>query len=402
MTKLVLYAPIHSRSGYGDHARESARALVKLNRWDVKILPCAWGNTPLSVSTPDLDPITINQMTEQPDIWVMLTVPNEARAMGKHRNILWTAGMETTLISQPWVEGCNRMDLVIATSEHSKKVIEATEWTSNQGHVSKVTKPVVSLFEGLDEDIWNPDMRYNKSGTISKLLKSVKSDFNFLFVGHWLKGDHRHDRKDVGGMLEAYKKAFSDMPSFTQPGLIMKTSGAGFSVTDRTNILNRIKSVVGDMPNIHLVHGELTVEEMRDLYLHPKVKASVSFTHGEGYGRPLQEAAACGLPVIAPNWSGQADFLQGKHIPLAGKLENVHDSAVWENMILKESQWFYADVDFGAKVLKKVHKDYDRFEKKAKSLQKDILTNFTFSKMTEKLGEIMDQHAGVTVKKLKF
>lgn len=401
MTKLTLYAPIHSRSGYGDHAREIARSLVKLNRWEVTILPCPWGGTPLSVMTPDLNKYTITHLKEQPDIWIMLTVPPEFQRNGKYANIGITAGMETTLISQPWVEGCNRMDLIIATSEHSKKVIEGTQWTSNKGDVLRVDKPVVSLFEGLDENIWNRDMKYSRSGQVANLLRGVKPKFNFLFVGHWLQGEQRHDRKDVAGLLQAYHKAFRDVPSFKQPGLIMKTSGAGFSVNDRENMLNKIMSIT-DMPNIHLIHGELSETEMRDLYLHPKVKAFVSFTHGEGYGRPLQEAAACGLPVLAPNWSGQADFLQAKHIPLAGKLENVHQSAVWENMILKESQWFYVDVDYAAKVMKKVFDQYEKFEPKARLLQREILNNFTHTKMTEKLGEIMNEYAGVSVKKLAF
>ena len=48
---------------------------------------------------------------------------------------------------------------------------------------------------------------------------------------------------------------------------------------------------------------------MANLYAHPKIKAYVSLTHGEGYGLPLFEAAYHGIPIIAPDWSGHLDFL---------------------------------------------------------------------------------------------
>ena len=53
----------------------------------------------------------------------------------------------------------------------------------------------------------------------------------------------------------------------------------------------------------------MTDEEIHSLYLHGKIKSFVSFTHGEGFGLPLFEAAYSGLPVVAPGWSGQCDFL---------------------------------------------------------------------------------------------
>lgn len=397
---MVVYAPINSRSGYGDHSREIVRALMRLHKWDVRILPCGWGNTPLNVDTPDLNPFVIRQLTFQPDIWVMITVPNEFQPQGKYKSIGITAGMETTGISKEWVDGCNRMDLVITTSEHSKNVILNTEWTSNTGDKIKVHKPVEVLFEGLDETIWTGPQP-PVSNALKKILKDLPQKQNFLFVGHWLKGDHRHDRKDVGGLIEAYRDTFKDYPEYKRPGLVLKTSGAGFSVTDREMILNRIQSIYG-APSIHLLHGDLTEAEMRYLYSHNKMTAMVSFTHGEGYGRPLQEAAACGLPVIAPNWSGQVDFLKGRHIPLVGQLQPVHPSAVWDNMIIKESQWFYADLNYASKVMKKVADKPDHFKQKAKLLQKDILDNFTFTKMTEKLDSILTEHAGVKFAPLQF
>ena len=82
-------------------------------------------------------------------------------------------------------------------------------------------------------------------------------------------------------------------------------------ITDKSRI-NSIKSEFPEdweLPNVYLLHGDLLAEEMNYLYNHPKVKCFISLTHGEGYGRPLQEATMTGLPVIASNWSGHLDFL---------------------------------------------------------------------------------------------
>ena len=63
-----------------------------------------------------------------------------------------------------------------------------------------------------------------------------------------------------------------------KPGLIMKTSGAGFSILDRENMLNKIKEIKdgikGELPNIYLLHGDFLDEEMNELYNHPKGKSS--------------------------------------------------------------------------------------------------------------------------------
>ena len=107
----------------------------------------------------------------------------------------------------------------------------------------------------------------------------------------------------------------------------MKTSGATLSILDREAILHKINvikaNIKGDLPNIYLIHGDFSDDEMNGIYNHPKVKAHVTFTHGEGFGRPLLEASISQKPVIAPNWSGHTDFLpKGTAVLLNGTLEN--------------------------------------------------------------------------------
>ena len=100
---------------------------------------------------------------------------------------------------------------------------------------------------------------------------------------------------------------------------------------------------------MYLLHGDLTEKEMASLYNHPKVKVHVSFTKGEGFGRPLLEASLSGKPVIAPGWSGHLDFLDpNDSILLGGHLNDVHDSAIWDKVIIKGSKWFDIDPNMAA------------------------------------------------------
>ena len=75
---------------------------------------------------------------------------------------------------------------------------------------------------------------------------------------------------------------------------------------------------------------------MNALYNHPKIKAMVSFTKAEGFGRPLLEFSSIGKPVISPHYSGQKDFLKQEFIcALPGELTPIHSSAKNDYLIQK-------------------------------------------------------------------
>ena len=43
---MLICAPVSSRSGYGDHARDLVRAFLKIDKFDIKIQDVNWGETP--------------------------------------------------------------------------------------------------------------------------------------------------------------------------------------------------------------------------------------------------------------------------------------------------------------------------------------------------------------------
>ena len=398
---LVFQAPVGTRSGYGERSRDLVRALIALDKYDIKIINTRWGNTPMNALT-DADEdiysrLLTQQLQSQPDIFMQVTVPNEFQPLGKF-NIGVTAGIETNMCDASWIEGCNRMNLVLASSEHAKKVFETTEYNKVDQRTQQVvgklnlTTPVEILFEGIRLDKFKKE--YTKQLNIESIFKDIKEDFCYLFVGHWLPGSFGEDRKNVSGLIKTFYEAFKDRSN--APALILKTSAGAPSVIDRIDLINRInqiKASVGSniLPNVYLAYGDFTEEEMNDLYNHPKVKAHVSFTKGEGFGRPLMEAALTSKPIITTNWSGHLDFLNPESsILLTGNLTKVHKSASWKGVLNEDAEWFSVDYNQAVAYLKDVHKNYKTYVEKSRKTYHHIKTNFSFEAMTEKLGSILN------------
>jgi len=400
---LVFQAPIATRSGYGDHSRDILKSLFELDKYDVKIVPTRWGNTPQDQINPQTEfgqkiiQNIVTQLDRQPDIFIQVSVANEFKRVGKY-NIGITAGVETTIAPQEFIQGGNQMDLIITPSQFTKDVLSKTSYdqvdknTKQKIGELKLEKPVEVLFEGVDTTIFN--------GKCSKsILDNVDTDFNFLFVGHWLGGDLGQDRKDVGMMIKTFCTVFKDLPKKQQPGLILKTSQAGFSVMEREGISKKIKEVTNQFgekcPPIHLVFGDLSESELNDLYNDEKVKSFLMFTKGEGYGRPLAEFATTGKPIIVSKWSGHTDFLPEENtVYLEGELKEVHKSSA-NKFLLEQSKWFNVDYSKAAGKIFDVYKNYEKHLKKSIGLKTNIQKNFTLNKMSSKFGEILDKYVKV-------
>ncbi len=389
---LLFRGPVKTRSGYGSHSRDLLQALYEMDLFDIKIDSCMWGATPMTALENNLfhkwiESNIITQLDRTPDIYVQVTVPNEFQRVGKF-NIGITAGIETTVAPKDWVDGCNRMDLIITTSTFSKDVLLQTVYNENEKNTGKlikqyrIEKQMDVLFEGVDTDIYN--------NVYSGIDIDIKEDFAYLFVGHWLRGDTGQDRKDVGMLIKCFAEAFKD--SEDRPALVLKTSSASFSVKERENFRKKIEGLVSEYknpPSIYLLFGDLSNEEMNNLYNHPKIKSMVTITKGEGFGRPLLEFTMTGKPVIASNWSGHKDFLpMDKAIMIGGKLTEVHDSAV-DTFILKDSKWFTANYNEVVEVFKLVYKDYDKFLEKSIILGEENKVKFSLEKMKEKFKDIL-------------
>jgi len=408
----VISCPIDTYSGYGARSRDVVKALIELDKFDLKILPQRWGNCPWGFIENHeeewgfLTPYILEnpQLPTKPQVWAQISVPNEFQALGEF-NIGFTAGIETTVCHHSWIQGLNRMDLNIVSSEHAKKVFETIKFDQKNKNevvgVLELNKPVEVLFEGADITKYFP----SKESKFAE-LDSIKEKFAFLFIGHWMNGDLGEDRKNVGLLIKLFYETFKNKKD--SPALILKTSGAGASYLDRDKILSKIEQIKSSveydsLPNIYILHGELTDQEINNLYNHKKVKAMISLTKGEGFGRPLLEFSLINKPLLTTNWSGHTDFLDPKFTTLiSGQLKSIHQTAVVPNILIPESQWFSPHVMETQQHLNNMFYNYKAYLKGSKLQYHKSKNNFSFDKMVLLLDNYLIKYLPTFVKNVIF
>lgn len=391
----LISCPIDTYSGYGSRSRDIVKAIIELDKYEVKILPQRWGQTPKGFiqNNPEWGFLSKHilsvQPPNQPEIWMQITVPNEFQPVGKY-NIGCTAGIESTIAPGDWIEGCNRMNLILGSSKHTIDVLKNSKWekrdkqtNQSQGTLEWNGENEV-IFEGANTNVYKP-----VKSTFD--LSNIKEEFAYLFVGHWMEGQMGEDRKNVGLLIKAFYETFKNKSK--KPALILKTSTVGSSYLDRDRILKRVKQIKdscksNNLPNVYLLHGEFSDEEINEIYNHSKVKAMVNLTKGEGFGRPLLEFSLVNKPIIASNWSGPVDYLNPEFTTLLqGTMTKIHPSAA-NHMLLADAEWFSVDTGHVGHYLKDVFENYKGYAENAKRQGFQSRSKFSYEAMKEKLGKL--------------
>jgi len=342
--KILLKAPILTRSGYGEQSRFALRSLrSRPDLFDIYIQPLQWGHTSW-VSEEDEEINWINHTIEktiaflqhggQFDTTLQVTIPNEWEKIAPV-NIGFTAGMETTQVAHQWIQKGNEVDKILVVSDHSRDtyrntVYVATHSETGQQQELRLQTPVATTNYPVKDHGETPDLG----------LK-LDYDFNFLVMAQF------GPRKNLPNTVKWFIEEFGA----EEVGLVVKSNIAKNCLMDRERLFNDMKRLLAQYPGhkckVYLLHGDMTDDEIHSLFEHPQLKAFLTLTHGEGFGLPVFEASYTGMPVIAPGWSGQLDFLVNKE---TGKsefysveydIQPVPDEAVWEGVIVKESMWAY-------------------------------------------------------------
>jgi glycosyltransferase involved in cell wall biosynthesis len=345
----------------------------------------SWGDTPWLLDTKLYDGLiekiaknTIDIVVkphEQYDVSFQLQLPNEWDPSIAKFNVGMTAAVETDICNPAWIDNCNKMDLIIVPSRHA-----ASTLTKHQN----LKKPVVVVPESFCDEILAPDDRLP---TLSKF----STNFNFLLFGQ-ITGDNPHnDRKNMFFTIKWLCEAFKDDKDV---GIVIKTNVGRNTLIDRNKTKQLMKALVKecrkrDFPKIHLLHGDMTDEEVAALYRHKQIKALVALTRGEGYGLPILEAAASGLPVIATGWSGHLDFLnKGKFINVAYNLKNVHSSRVDNRIFLPHMKWAEIVEEDAKKKLTKFRVSSSNPKEWAKELEIVIKEKYSFIAICQAYDEV--------------
>jgi hypothetical protein len=422
--KIVISCPIDTYSGYGARSRDFVKAILDIDKYDVNILAQRWGETRWGYLKDHNETLLssriIPQLTQKPDIWVQISIPNEFQKVGKY-NIGVTAGIETTLCDPSWIQGANNMDLILASSNHSVESLNRSKFDMKDEKTGQIKQKlelstkVEVLFEGADLSKYFPIKSFADSTpeltSLKNTLDNIPESFCFLTTGHWMQGAFGEDRKNMGFTIKSFLETFKNQKN--APALVMKSHSVTTSLLDRDRILKKINkirnTVKGRLPNIYLIHGEIPDTGMNLLYNHPKIKTLVSLPKGEGFGRPFLEFSLVNKPIIASSWSGQTDFLDKDYVRyVKGELKNVDKSALVQKIILPEAQWFSCDSSDVGKAYKEVYKNYKKWLVKAKRQGHKNRELFCYDKMVELLKTILKDNipefpkqVGLTLPKLK-
>ena len=396
MKKVLLVAPVMSRSGYGEMGRFAMRSMMSNPDIDLYVHNINWGKTGW-IWKDDQERRMIDSLLQktvlyrqnggQFDASVQCTIPNEWKRLTPY-DVGYTAGIETDRVAPEWLLKGNEIDKIVTISKHSMDVYKNTHYPATDNATGqKIEKYACTT----PIDFVGFPVKQLKTQEIDLELRH---DFNFLCVAQI------GPRKNVDAVLNNFIEEFKN----EEVGLLLKLNGANDSVMDYHNTkamfdkVSKTAKEEGWKCSINLLHGNLTDEQMQGLYQHEKVKAFVSLTHGEGYGLPMYEAVANGLPVIATDWSGHLDFLTLKtdvnppgklkggktkgnittnkkmFAAVKYKLDQIPANAVWNGVLHHESKW--ANID----------------DEDAKAKMRDVFTNY--SKWQEITNELRSTYKG--------
>ena len=161
---------------------------------------------------------------------------------------------------------------------------------------------------------------------------------------------------------------------------------------DRREVMHRMNKILKSLgddvkpPKIYLLIGDFPDQDINELYNHPKIKAMVSLTKGEGFGRPLLEFSLVNKPIITTGWSGHMDFLKPEFVALVGgKLEKLDPSSVVKDMLIPESAWFSPDHNQIGGCYQEIYSNIKQWNEKAKRQGFHSRSKFSFDVMKKQI-----------------
>lgn len=345
MKSILVRGPLLSESGYGNHARQVFRWLLKTHPdCEICVQTLPWGNTSWFIN-PDAERGLIGEIMRRTgsidrkfDVSFQIQLPNEWDSNIANVNVGITAVVEADVCNPAWVDACNRMSAVIVPSTFCESTLRKT---------GSIKVPIHVIPESFIPEILESENKFDSD---------FDTSFNFLILGTLTGNNPLNDRKNIFFAIKWICEEFANDPDV---GIVLKTNVGRGTKMDWPQVEGVLRKAIGEVrkgpfPKIHIIHGITPSKDIAGLYVHPKVKALVAPTRGEGFGLPILEAAASGLPVATTDYSGHIDFMKhGKFIKFEYDLREIHESRCDPQIWMKGSKWAEVrELDFKKKLRK--------------------------------------------------
>jgi len=385
--RVLVRGPLLSQSGYGEHCRQIFQFCETQKNWQVSAQITPWGITPWVINS-EFEGGLYGRIMEKSsvptdakfDITFQVQLPNEwDPSVGKY-NVGVTAGVETDRCSVEWATlHREKMDMMIVPSEFSKRAFL-------KSGTGREKTPIHVVPEAYYADLVNEPT--------SDVLENVTTSKNFLMVGALVSENPNADRKNLVNSINWFMHAFHNKKDV---GLIVKTTKGRDTSIDREIIRKMMKQIrkssgAGSFPKLYMLHGSMTRQEMTSLYKSEKICALASASRGEGFGLPMLEAAVCGLPVVATDWSAYTEFLSGpSFLRVKYDLKSLDPSRVDDRIFVKNAQWAEARPGNFKRKLKMALEQNDMLKEKAQSLSKKLLETHSLKRLFDEYRSILSE-----------
>lgn len=365
---LLWWAPTRDVSGITEDARnlilsaDSAGIAQRIQR-------IAWNNLEIPIETSiakrlsDLEQATISGEV----IRVSHFFPDYFERTADAQFHVGRATFETDRIPAPWVAKCNAMDFI---------------WVPSQFNLESFARAGVSkdklraLPEALDADFYRRDFE----------PFPFREGLGFVFLSVFAM----QYRKGWDVLLEAFCREFKENEdvALVLKLFVMKQTAAEVEQKIFSYIREKIGIDPDRGPKVFVTWDEFPSVDMPRLYR--TADCFVLATRGEGWGRPLMEALACGVPSIATRWSGHLDFMTDENSSLIDcKIVPVANEAFQDGQGFEDQSWAEPSVDHLRLLMRRAFADRAKEKAKAQKAKREILEKYNRRAIGQRIRELI-------------
>jgi glycosyltransferase involved in cell wall biosynthesis len=347
---------LRDETGVGESARATLRALERQGfpvAWTMVKSHTARQKDESALHLPEGHPYDINLFYVNAD--QMAVVYNELGPeffTGKYNTAYWAWELER--FPEEWRDRFAYLDEVWVGSRFVQNTL---------AHVAPI--PIVIMGVGMD--------RRPPSNVTRDTLRLPEDKFLFLFTFDMLSFI---ERKNPWGAIQAYQRAFG--PDFKDTSLIIKVTNLDQFPQHREPLQQAVASVAGILMDGYLERAELDgLFNLCDAY--------VSLHRSEGFGMTIAEAMHLGKPVIATDYSGNADYMNVTNsYPVGYRLVELEQD---HGPYKKGQVWADPDLDHAAEQMRRAFENQDEGRRKGRRAAADIERWYGSEAMAQKIIE---------------